>query len=49
MMKQITKSAAKGIKSVLEMVLRTEANTASCVLMYQPKEPKEIVKYKKNK
>lgn len=49
MKKQIAKSVAKGMKTVLDGVLRTEANTASCAIMYQPKAPKELTKYRRNK
>lgn len=40
MKKKVTKSIAKGMKAALDVVLRTEANTASCAIMYQPKVPK---------
>lgn len=49
MKKQVTKSVANGIKAALDAVLRTEANTASCAIMYQPKAPKELLKYRRNK
>lgn len=49
MKKRVTKSVAKGMKTVLDVVLRTEANTASCIIMYQPKAPKELMKYRRNK
>lgn len=49
MKKQVTKTVAKGMKSALDVVLRTEANTASCVIMYQPKAPKELTKYRRTK
>lgn len=39
----------KGMKAALDVVLRTEANTASCLIMYQPKAPKELMKYRRNK
>ena len=48
MKKQVTKTVAKGMKSALDVVLRTEA-TASCVIMYQPKAPKELTKYRRTK
>ena len=35
MKKEVTKSVAKGMKAALDVVLRTEANTASCLIMYQ--------------
>lgn len=46
---QILKSTAKGIKSVLNMTLRSEANSTSCIIMYEPKAPKELVKFRRNK
>lgn len=49
MKKRVTKSVAKGMKAALDAVLRTEANTASCVIMYQPKAPKELRNYRRNK
>ncbi len=49
MKKQVTKSMAKGIKAALDIVLRTEANSASCGLMYQPRAPKELMKYRRKR
>lgn len=49
MRKQVSKSVAKGMKTALNAVLRTEANSASCAFMYQPKAPKELMKYRRNK
>ena len=49
MNKQTKKTVAKGVKNALDMVLRTEANTASCVIMYQPKAPKELMKFRRSK
>ena len=48
MKKRVTKSVAKGMKAALDVVLQTEANTA-CAIMYQPKAPKELMKYRRNK
>ena len=45
MKKRVTKSVAKGMKAALDVVLQTEANTASCIIMYQPKAPKELMNY----
>lgn len=47
--KEITKLAAKGMKNVLDTVLYAESNTASCVIAYQPKAPKEMMKYRRKK
>ena len=49
MKKRVTKSVAKGMKAELDVVLQTEANTASCIIMYQPKAPKELMNYRRNK
>ena len=49
MKKQVTKSVAKGVKVALDVVLRTEANTASCAIMYQPKVPNKLMKYRRDK
>ena len=49
MKKEVTKSVAKGMKAALDVVLQTEANTASCAIMYHPKAPKELMKYRRNK
>ena len=46
MNKRVSRSIAKGMKEVFDVVLRTEANTASCAIMYQPKAPKELMKYR---
>ena len=42
-------TTAKTITKVLDAVLKTEANSASCVLAYQPKEPKSLDRFKKIK
>lgn len=38
---------AKGVASALNKVLKVEANTNSCVVVYQPKEPKSLERFKK--
>lgn len=45
----ITTKVAKMVKNSLDTVLRTEANTASCVIAYQPKAPKELSAFRKEK
>lgn len=49
MNKQTKKTVAKGVKNALDMVLRTEANSASCAIMYQPKTPSELKKFRRSK
>lgn len=38
---------AKGVATVLNKVLKVEANTNSCVVVYQPKAPKALERFKK--
>ena len=38
----------KLIKATLDMFLKVEANSASCVLAYQPKSPEGLKKFRKN-
>ena len=47
MKKQIKESMAKGVKTALDMVLRTEANSTSYCLLYQPKAPEGLRKYRR--
>ena len=49
MEKRISKLSAKGLTLALNAVLRTEANSASCMLLYQPKAPKELSKFRRKK
>lgn len=49
MKNQMIKSTAKGVKKVLDVVLKTEANSTSCALVFQPKAPKELMKFRRNK
>ena len=45
----VIKKSAKVISKTLESVLRVEANTTSCILVGQPKAPKELCRFKKSK
>ncbi len=38
---------ANATAKVLDKVLRTEINTTSCVVFYQPKAPAKLEKFKK--
>lgn len=49
MQKNVKTTVAKGMKTVLDTVLKTEANTTSCVIMFQPKAPEELMKYRRSK
>ena len=43
------KTLAKGVSKVLETALKVEANSTSCLFMYQPKTPKKLSKYRRMK
>ena len=45
--KKISKVIAKKAVKVLDASLRVEANTASCVVLYQPKAPDALTKFKR--
>lgn len=46
-MSKAKKVFAKGIASTLKKTLRMEANSTSCAIIYQPKEPQDLSKYRK--
>jgi len=45
--KKISKTIAGRAVKVLNVSLRAEANTASCIAMYQPKAPDSLSKFKR--
>lgn len=47
--KNLGKQAAKGVAAALDTILKTEANSTSCIVVYQPKAPKELARYRKSK
>ncbi|MBQ2407240.1 MAG: cyclic lactone autoinducer peptide [Lachnospiraceae bacterium] len=46
---KVSKMVAKGAVSVLNAFLRADANSASCIISYQPKAPKELARFKRVK
>lgn len=46
---KISKNVAKKTAMVLDTFLRADANSASCCIVYQPKAPKELEKYRRTK
>lgn len=46
---RITKKVARGVAATLNTVLRADANSASCVIAYQPKVPKELARFRNDK
>ena len=49
MKNNLTKEVAKKTAKVLDSFLSMDANSASCCIVYQPKAPKELERYRKTK
>lgn len=49
MKNELSKSIAKGTVSILKAFLHADANSASCIIAYQPKAPKELARYRRTK
>lgn len=47
--RKIAESVSKGTKSILNVILYADANSASCIFTYQPKAPKKLERYRKVK
>lgn len=48
MNKKITKkNFVSSLKSMLDSVLKLEANSTSCLVVYEPKQPKKLAKFKR--
>lgn len=45
--KKLSKGAAKAVANMAKQTLKVEANTNSCLIIYQPKAPKELSRFKK--
>lgn len=43
------KPIAKGVAMLLNNVLSIEANSASCLIAYEPKAPKSLAKFRRDK
>ncbi|MDO5403266.1 MAG: cyclic lactone autoinducer peptide, partial [Eubacteriales bacterium] len=48
-MKKVSKALATGTKKVLNTVLKADANSASCGMIYQPKAPEALSRFKKTR
>lgn len=46
---KVEKPLAKGVVAMLNNVLNVEANTTSCSIVYQPKTPKNLSKFRRDK
>lgn len=49
MKNKLSKFAANKTAAALDTFLRADANTASCCIVYQPKAPKELARYRRTK
>lgn len=49
MKEKISRLVAKGTVLILNSFLRADANSASCCIIYQPKAPKELSKFRRTK
>lgn len=49
MKNKISKTVAKETVKALNTFLRADANSASCIISYQPKAPKELANFRRTK
>ena len=49
MKKNLSKMAARKITSAMNVFLRIDANSTSCTVVYQPKAPKGLSKFRRKK
>lgn len=49
MKSKLSKLVAKKTAAALDTILRVDANTTSCCIVYQPKAPKELARYRRMK
>lgn len=49
MKKDNTKKSVKLVVKALNGILRTEANSTSCYIVYQPKAPESLSRFRRNK
>ncbi len=47
--KKVSKSVANMAVNVLNTALRVDANSTSCMVIYQPKAPKELARFRRDK
>lgn len=45
----VSNSVAKRVVKVLDSMLKVEANSTSCVIVFQPKAPKGLEKFRRDK
>ena len=49
MKETVASKAAKGVVMVLNKFLQIDANSTSCIITYQPKAPKELQRFRREK
>lgn len=47
--KKLSKSVANVAVNVLNIALRVDANSTSCIVVYQPKAPKGLARFRRDK
>lgn len=47
--KRMKKATATAVAKVLNVFLRVDANSTSCLVAYQPKAPKELERFRREK
>ncbi len=48
MKRKIERKVAKGTMLILDAFLKIDANSTSCYILYQPKAPRALEKYRRN-
>ncbi len=48
-MGKLSKNMAKKTARLLDSVLKLDANSSSCYVIFQPKAPKELLRYRRKK
>lgn len=46
---KFSRTVAKAVKHTLKNVLLSDANSTSCMYIYQPKQPKELTRFRSAK
>lgn len=47
--KKVSKAVAGAVVHTLNAMLHVDANSTSCLLVYQPKAPKELARFRRKK
>lgn len=47
--KKVSKTVAGAVVNVLNAMLHADADSSSCLMVYQPKAPKELARFRRKK